>query len=684
MRASVLLAVLLLGVPFAARAGDDLPADLLDWARRTVAERLPDAPPAPDFPADRTWLNVAHPLSLAKDLKGKVVLLDFWTYCCINCMHVLPDLEHLEARYGDKGLAVVGVHSAKFENEKDTAQIREAIRRYGIHHPVVNDHDFAVWNAYGARSWPTFVLVAPDGRLVGGLSGEGNRPDLEALVVALLERYAGRIDATPLPLRPEADTRPPGALAYPGKILVGPEGKRFYVADSNHNRIVETDAEARFLRAFGDGEPGLRDGPADRARFRRPQGMAIHAGALWVCDTENHAIRRVDIETGTVTTVAGTGQQGDHWALVKPGREGEAHGPWPGRTTALNSPWDVEPVGDVLWIAMAGSHSLWTLDPATAALRHVAGDLTERRLDSEDPLRAAFAQPSGLTFDGTHLWVADSESSAIVRVDPQGGVTTVAGGSANPKDLFHFGDEDGRGRGRRFQHPLDVLFHDGVLYVADSYNHKVKTVDRASGTVRTLFGTGRSGAEDGREGARFAEPGGLAAFEGVLLVADTNNHAVRGAVVQGDGPQVGEVKTVVLRGIPIPPTHATKGGVGTSWPTMAGTVFEAPRTVQLAADASASLVVRLELPEGWALTEGAPSVLRVEVGETVTDARIAAREVSVLLPTLEAGTREGRLRLLYYVCREGGECRVRSVDVPLAVEVVPGAPAAVVVDRYEP
>ena len=674
MRTRFVVALCLL--PAVAWADEGPSVSALDWAHKTVAERLKDPLRAEDFPADAEWLNVRAPLSLAKELKGKIVLLDFWTYCCVNCMHVLPDLEYLETKYAAQGLAVVGVHSAKFTNEKGTRQIREAIRRYEIHHPVVNDADFAVWRSYGARSWPTFALVGPDGTYVGRLSGEGKREELEALIIALLETFAGKIDTKPLPLRLETSTRASGPLAYPGKIATSPDGQRLWIADSNHHRILEVDGEGRFLRTFGDGERGLEDGPAATARFFRPQGLAVHEGALYVCDTENHALRRIDLASGVVTTVAGTGKQGNHYSLIRE----QGHGPWPGAKTDLNSPWDLVFVQGIAYVCMAGSHTLWTFDPKAGTVAHFAGDATERRLDAKALFEAAFAQPSGITWDGSHLYVADSESSSIVRVGLKEGVETLAGGSEDPKDLFNFGDVDGAGLGKRFQHPLAVLFHAGTLYVADSYNHKIKTVDRESGQVRTLIGMGGIGNTDVFRGESFSEPSGLAVQGEVLLVADTNNHVIRRIDVKRI-----MASTLKLEGIPIPQAHAKAGGIADVWPELADTVY--PPVVELVVkpDVSVPLTMNLQLPLGWKLTEGAPSALRLRLGTKLEDTPVEGPRTAIRLPALPAGRHDLYVRLLYYVCQDQGACRVRSVDYTLRVEAKPsGAEQVALSDAFEP
>ena len=674
---TILLALLLL-VPAVASADEGPSQEALDWAREVVRKQLENAPQAPEFPDDREWLNVARPLTLKKDLAGKVVILDFWCYCCINCIHVLPDLEYLEKKYAGKPVAVIGVHSAKFTNEKQAENIREAIRRYEIHHPVVNDDDFRIWRSYGARSWPTFAVITPDGRILGRLSGEGNREDLDALVTATLEHFEAKkpklLNAKPLPMRLERASRPSGQLAYPGKVAVDAKRKSLFIADSNHNRIVETALDGTFKRAFGSGERGLEDGPADKARFFRPQGMAVDGDVLWVADTENHAIRRIDLATGAVTTAAGTGKHGNLYVLLAKDKDATS---FPGPETALNSPWDVLRVGQTLFIAMAGSHQLWTLDPKTGRVARFAGDGSERRLDHTSLTQAAFAQPSGLTFDGTHLYVADSESSAVVRVGLKDGVRTLAGASAKPKDLFHYGDEDGAGFGRRFQHCLDVLFHDGVLYVADSYNDKIKSVDRETGHVTTRWGDGREGASD--EPPRFSEPAGLAALGTTLYVADTNNHAIRAIDLES-----GTVTTLPLKGVPIPQVHTRGRDPGGEWPTLPGTAFLSRGALRVSSAGEPTIELKLELPIGWKLTEGAPSALRLEIGETITNAAILSLDTPFRIPVLAEGQYEGRLRLLYYVCQDDGGCHVRSVEMPLSIEAAQGAGTPVLRDLFKP
>ena len=467
-------------------------------------------PDAPEFPAELEWLNVERPLSLA-GLRGKIVVLDFWASCCINCMHVLSDLKRLEDKYAAE-LAVIGVHSPKYAAERETATVRRAVLRQGIGPPVVNDRDLAVWNLYGIPAWPTLVLIDPLGKVVGALSGEAIFETFDRLIGEILAALdpQGLVDRRALPLRRE----PPSDsfLLFPGKVLADPQSPRLFIADSGHHRIVVHDLSGKTAdEIIGGGDAGLEDGLFAEARFRNPQGMALDGRFLYVADTDNHAIRRVDLEGKTVATAAGTGRQARMFNISGPG----------GRTP-LNSPWDLTARDGFLFIAMAGAHQIWKMDLAKSYVSPHAGAVEEGRRDG--PLREAlFAQPSGIAADGKKIYVADSESSSIRGVDPDPGgtVSTLAGG-----DLFDFGDADGEGSAARFQHPLGIAELDGGLFIADTYNSRIRRLALREGVVSTLCGGPGAGFRDGTD-PLFDEPSGLSAAAGRLYIADRNNSAVR-------------------------------------------------------------------------------------------------------------------------------------------------------------
>ncbi|MBK9119250.1 MAG: redoxin domain-containing protein [Phycisphaerales bacterium] len=470
---------------------------------------------APEFSGISGWLNTSEPLRMA-DLRGQVVLLDFWTYCCINCLHVLPDLAYLAEQFTDAPFVIVGVHSAKFPQEKDATNVRKAVLRHNIRHPVAVDSDLQTWNAYVIRGWPTAVLIDPEGYIVATHFGEGHHDVLVRSIRQLLDlhRRKGTLGA-PRRFRPEAAAFQPGVLQFPGKIAVDAARDRLVISDTNHHRVLVCNLAGVVQRILGDGTPGFRDGAATEARFHQPQGVALtpDGATLYVADTGNHALRAVDLATGRVVTIAGTGTQA---------REIQRRGLRPGSRTPLSSPWDVAIVGDRIFVAMAGPHQLWVYEPASGRIGPWAGTGNEGRRDGPN-IQAHFAQPSGLATDGTLLYVADAEISSVRRVEtrPRGRTTTVAGSG----DLFGFGHRDGTGGTALFQHPKGVALHGETLYVADTFNHLIRTIDLRTGTVTTWLGTGRPERGTGTTIGLF-EPGGLAVGGDTLYIADTNHHRI--------------------------------------------------------------------------------------------------------------------------------------------------------------
>lgn len=610
---------------------------------------------APDFPEGLEWLNTGRPLSL-RELRGKIVLLDFWTYCCINCIHIIPDLKKLEAKYA-KELVVIGVHSAKFQTERETENIRQAVLRYEIEHPVVNDWQMDIWQQYGARAWPTLMLIDPEGKVVGYRSGEGIYEPFDKLISKMIEDFDARkkIDRRPLDLKLERHRARASMLAFPGKALADERSKQLFIADSNHNRIVVLSLDDYSVKeVIGSGEIGLKDGGFEEATFNHPQGMAFDGSTLFVADTENHAIRRVDLAGRAVTTIAGTGKQANRIDLIG----------GPGKQTALNSPWDLTLHDRMLYIAMAGPHQLWKLNPETGGVVPYAGSGRENIIDG--PLdSAALAQPSGITTDGRKLYFADSEVSAIRSADlaPGGQVETIVG-----QGLFEFGDRDGRGDEVRLQHPLGVVYHDQTLYVADTYNNKIKKISPKDKKTETLFGTGEAGFKDGKR-AQFDEPGGVTVAFGRLYIADTNNHAIRVADLK-----TGQVDTVQIKGL-------EKLRPRARMEKFAGESLELP--AQAVEPGAATLVLTLELPQGYKLNAQAPSTAgvttaQIEVAALKDGAQQIFRNPQFPL-SIPVRVSEGETRLtasftLYY-CEEAKEslCYFKEARVTIPVKVRKGA-----------
>ncbi len=505
------------------------PADTPLLARAAADEPRADGRrPAPELDGGVAWLNTAGPLHL-KDLRGKVVVLDFWTLCCINCIHTLPDLARLEKKYANE-LVVVGVHSAKFNNERSTASIRKAILRYEVHHPVVNDAEMRIWQAYDVQSWPSLYLIDPEGYLIGYARGEGNYNALDQAIGRLVAIHRAKKTLNEKPLRFEL-AREEGAspLFFPGKVLADAASGRLFIADSTHHRIVITDLEGKKVAVAGTGVPGRADGPFAAASFNDPQGLALDGDKLYVADRKNHLLRVLDLKAQTVGTLAGTGEQG---------QDRESGGP--ARQVGLNSPWDLLLAGRQLYIAMAGHHQIWKLDLSSGELAPFAGDGRENILDGA-PAAAMFAQPSGLTTDGKNLYVADSEVSALraVPLDGKGPVRTLVGSG-----LFVFGDVDGAGDKVRLQHALGVAWADGKLFVADTYNSKLKAYDPKTRECRTVLG----GEAAGWLGTPpFNEPAGISYAAGKLYLADTNAHRIRVVDLKTNA-----VSTLKLQGVEAP------------------------------------------------------------------------------------------------------------------------------------
>ena len=433
---------------------------------------------APELVGRGGWLNTGgEPLSLA-ELRGRVVLLDFWTFCCVNCLHVLDELRPIEEKYADV-LVTVGVHSPKFVHEADHAALLDAVERYEVHHPVIDDPELTTWQNYAVRAWPTLTLIDPEGYVVAQFSGEGHAHALDALIAELVDVHeaAGTLRRGDSPF--VAPTPEPSTLRFPGKVVALPGGT-FLVSDTRNHSLVELEADLEtVVRRIGAGERGLVDGDANTARFSEPQGLALlptevaaKAGYdVVVADSVNHALRGLRLADGTVSTVAGTGRQ---WM------QGEG-------TESLSTPWDVAWWDGQVVIAMAGIHQLWAFDPATGAVAVLAGTTNEGLLDGPAP-QAWFAQTSGLSasYDGSVLWLADSETSALraVRREGDGYVVETHVGTG----LFDFGLRDGAAEQALLQHPLGVTaLPDGSVAVADTYNDALRRYDPASKTVSTLL-----------------------------------------------------------------------------------------------------------------------------------------------------------------------------------------------------
>ena len=444
----------------------------------------------------RGWLNTDGPLSLA-DLRGRFVLLDFWTFCCINCRHVLDEMREVEERY-DGELVVIGVHSPKFEHEADPDALAAAVERYDVRHPVLDDPELVTWQAYTARAWPTLVLIDPEGYVVAQYAGEGHAHAIASLLAQLRDEHAARGTLQPGDSPYVAPPAPEGDLRFPAKAVRLPDG-HFLVADAGHGAIAEVDVDGALVKRHAE---GLRE---PNGLCLLPLDVAAEVGYdVVVAETVGHRLRGLSFATGELRTLAGDGRQ---WM------QGDG-------TDRLSSPWDVAWHDGLVWVAMAGIHQLWTFDPRTGEVAVAAGTTNEGLLDG--PLDQAWlAQTSGLVPDGDRLWVVDSETSSLRYVE-DGKLHTVIG-----RGLFDFGFTDGPADQALLQHPLGAaVLPDGSVAIADTYNGAVRRYDASTGEVGTIA-------------SGLAEPSGLVVDGEQLVVAESAAHRLTrvplGASAQATG-----------------------------------------------------------------------------------------------------------------------------------------------------
>jgi len=605
---------------------------------------------APSLEAGLGWLNTDRPLGFDSELVGRVVVLDFWTYCCINCMHILPDLAELESKYAGDPVVFIGVHSSKFTNEASTETIRAAILRYEINHPVVIDDNMKLWRAFAVRSWPTLVVVDARGHIVTAIAGEDGKEGIDQAISHALEqgRAGGVLADGPLELRAEARVRSSSGLAFPGKVLTDEALGLLVVADSNHNRIVVAELPdecgvARVRRVVGTGSVGREDGPAETAAFHHPQGLAIGQGQVYVADTENNLLRGIDLDTFDVTTIVGTGEMSN-----------DRGGGGMGTQQGINWPWDLAIEGSTLYVAMSGTHQIWRIDLPVGFARAFAGSGRENLVDGPTET-AALAQPSGICAMGGHLYFADSEVSAVRGIDMgREQVFTVIG-----EGLFSFGDVDGTQPKAKLQHPLGIEAWHAALLVADTYNHRIKVVDPGARSVRTIYGTGAPGAATADGGLALFEPGGLSVAGDDLYVADTNNHRVVRVNLETH-----EWHEVIFDGLVAPR--------GDDEPAEAAIEVD-PVTVTVAGDGDVELVVDVALPPSAQLSAEAPWSVRVSTRQRSIAQRTGKSErfpLRVVVPASAATfDQPWRVTAAFAYCLEssGGVCVPAELTWYLAV-----------------
>ena len=613
---------------------------------------------APEIPNGLEWFNVERPLSLLSDLRGKIVILDFWTQGCINCLHVIPDLHRLENEYPNS-LVVIGVHWAKFDHERTNRAVDQAVRRLEVQHPVVNDDFEYLRRAYRVRAWPTLVLIDPLGRVVGSHAGEGIYPLFQPVIDRMSREYgtAGLIDVRPLEVIAKEEPSTPTVLSFPGKVLADQQRRQLFVADSGHHRIIVTDFEGQILDTIGGGTAGLVNGSWDNARFNQPQGMTLSSGGryLYVADRANHAIRVVDLFQRTVDTLAGTGQSTHR---VTPGSP---------LSTSLASPWDVERVGDQIFVAGAGRHQIWVIELSsngrTATWVDIFAGTGAEGLNDGPRLSATLSQPSGLAADSSTLWFTDPKASAVRSIDlgSNGQLTTLIG-----EGLFSWGDTVGASEATKLQHAVGIELLGGDLYVADTYNHRIKVIDSQSTNSRVVAGNGEPGLTDGFGGAaQLDEPSGLSGADGTLFIADTNNHRIRTLDIA-----TGELTTLKF---------SNQQSAALLRRTAADEIVTFP--LQTVSPGTLDLTVELFVPTAYEFNSDGTFVLEIEI-QNASMSRIEGRssyqaqgptmpqQFSLIIEEEEDLRIQADATVFYCPARNATFCLLRHVQlaVPIAVE----------------
>jgi hypothetical protein len=541
-------------------------------------------------------------------------------------------------------LVVIGVHSAKFTSEQSTENIRQAVMREGIEHPVVNDAGMKTWNAYAVRAWPTLVLIDPHGRIAGETSGEILAEDFADNIREIIQQNPDAIDISPLQLRREIEMEPKRPLHFPAKLLLSED--RLFIADTGHHRILEVRLDedgfgGEVARVFGRGEAGMLDGPADQAAFNHPHGLSLSgdlaSGLLYVADTENHAIRAIHLTSGEVTTVAGLGRKAHGQRTLGAPTE-----------TALRNPWAVLAFDEIVFIAMAGAHQIWVLIQGNQ-LGPFAGNGHEALVDGP-VAEASFNQPSDLAFGMGYLFVADAEASAVraISLAENSRVVTLVG-----QGLFDWGDQDGSTSEALFQHPLGLTFDQRLVYISDTYNNKIKLLDPAEGQVKTLIGSGRAGFKDGSfEEAQLFEPEGVQAHQGRLYIADTNNHLIRVADLNTQ-----RITTFHLKGLEnLPVASVIQTPVYELTP-----VTGSPGKLWVKLD--------VQLPEGYHRNAEMPTRLIIGEGSDAVSFFFKEEE-DLLFPVEVQSEGEVLLDLTIYYCKGGNDalCLIHNRSLLLPVK----------------
>jgi thiol-disulfide isomerase/thioredoxin len=594
-----------------------------------------------DFSGGKEWFNVSRPL-VSKDFQGRVLVLDFWTYACINCIHQIPELKKLEQHFGDK-IAVVGVHSAKFPNEKDSEQIARAIARYGIQHPVLNDANYAVWQRYRAQGWPTIAILNTEGELRFHAAGEISFEIMRNAVDGVLKEQKAPQNPVPLPLALSKKAYSTGALAFPAKMVASQSS--YFVANPGKNQILEFDFKGKIKRTFGSPAPGFTDGSGDTAQFRSPQGLCLRNNnkELAVADTDNHAVRSIDLTTGVTSTLFSEGNE-----------PGSAM-----KRNDMRSPWAVACVDDVLYIAMAGTHQLGKLALEGKTWKYsIAVGSGDEGIGDGLAANATLAQPSALQFDlqKNLLYFIDSETSSLRVLDMKSReVSTLIG-----KGLFDFGKVDGDKGKARMQHPLDIsLLPNGNLIIADSFNHALRLFDIPTQKLSTI-----------PTSVKLEEPAGVMVSGNKIFVSSTNAHQIYVGELSQLEHALSGIKPLELSEFPEADSQNTR----TFLPNKDTVKSD---KLKLLLGETFTLRFKISLPNGQKFNEQFPASVVLPGGKRLGWFPGVHDEMTIETTGMKGGDAEIAATFAYCPKENPTSCKLRSVVWPVTLDSKKGAKSIV-------
>jgi thiol-disulfide isomerase/thioredoxin len=591
------------------------------------------------------WLNSSRDIK-AKDLKNRIILLDFWTYACVNCLHMIPEINNLEMEFDNK-LTVIGIHSGKFDNEKETSSIKKAILKYDITHPVVNDADFTIWDRFKVSSWPTLILIDPEGRIVKKYEGEVSSDLIRKDVKKLVKKYKYQLNSTGLPIVLEKNKIVDNVLNFPAKIAYAQgfsyenisKTNALVIANTGKNNIIFTTLNGKTLLEIGSGDVGFGDGDFDNASFNSPRGLLFKNNILYVADTGNHSLRKVDLKSGKVTTIIGNGKRGqiiDGNNKIK--------------DVSLASPWDLEffPDTNNIIIANAGSHQLLKYNISRKTISSFVGNGYEDLIDGKYP-KNSLAQPSGLSAYLDKLYFVDSESSALRVVDKNGKLSTLIG-----KGLFDFGYKNGNSKDALMQHPVGLSATSSGIYIADTHNHVIRKYNLKTKQIYDYSGGLKGSGVGNRKDTRYDEPEAIIAVKNKFYVADTNNNRIIELSLNGSLSRLIDI---------IPQLKMPTEGLLEYLPNL--TTIYSQKVKE-----NEEVMLVFDMKKGWKINQSAPSFFNLVEIKNKQDAHLIASfsdsiisSGSVKLPKMSAENQYYIQGTVYY-CEDKDDslCLIKSFE----------------------